>query len=162
MSRMGQERKIRETLTPKRWDRHRLHISRWPLRCSMRTRLARARTERVWPCGHFLTRFPQTERAFRRKAAAGTVRGSRNCSLRTNRGSGKAPVTTITETHGANSGIKGLGGRLYWRAATLTERRQENAAATTLVLDVPGWPGHLAGQHVDVRLTAPDGYSTQL
>jgi ferredoxin-NADP reductase len=29
------------------------------------------------------------------------------------------------------------------------------------VLDVPGWPGHLAGQHVDVRLTAEDGYSTQ-
>jgi ferredoxin-NADP reductase len=29
------------------------------------------------------------------------------------------------------------------------------------VLDVPGWPGHLAGQHVDVRLTAPDGYSTE-
>jgi ferredoxin-NADP reductase len=28
-------------------------------------------------------------------------------------------------------------------------------------LDVPSWPGHLAGQHVDVRLTAPDGYSTQ-
>jgi ferredoxin-NADP reductase len=29
------------------------------------------------------------------------------------------------------------------------------------VIDVPGWPGHLAGQHVDVRLTAEDGYSTQ-
>ncbi len=29
------------------------------------------------------------------------------------------------------------------------------------MLDVPGWPGHLAGQHVDVRLTAGDGYSTQ-
>jgi ferredoxin-NADP reductase len=28
-------------------------------------------------------------------------------------------------------------------------------------LDVPGWPGHLPGQHVDVRLTAPDGYSTE-
>jgi ferredoxin-NADP reductase len=37
----------------------------------------------------------------------------------------------------------------------------ETATARTLVLDVPGWPGHLAGQHVDVRLTAPDGYSTQ-
>jgi ferredoxin-NADP reductase len=30
-----------------------------------------------------------------------------------------------------------------------------------LLLQVPGWPGHLPGQHVDVRLTAPDGYSTQ-
>ena len=37
----------------------------------------------------------------------------------------------------------------------------ETASARTLVLDVPGWPGHLPGQHVDVRLTAPDGYSAQ-
>lgn len=29
------------------------------------------------------------------------------------------------------------------------------------MLDVPDWPGHDAGQHVDVRLTAPDGYTTQ-
>ena len=39
--------------------------------------------------------------------------------------------------------------------------RDETPTARTLVLDVPGWPGHLAGQHVDVRLTAPDGYSAQ-
>jgi ferredoxin-NADP reductase len=31
----------------------------------------------------------------------------------------------------------------------------------TLVLDVPGWPGHRAGQHVDVRLTAEDGYQAE-
>ena len=37
----------------------------------------------------------------------------------------------------------------------------ETASARTLVFDVPGWPGHLPGQHVDVRLTAPDGYTTQ-
>lgn len=41
------------------------------------------------------------------------------------------------------------------------ESRTETATARTLVLDVPGWPGHLAGQHVDVRLTAPDGYTAQ-
>src|SRR5262249_19649265 len=35
------------------------------------------------------------------------------------------------------------------------------ATARTLLLDVPGWPGHLAGQHATVRLTAPDGYSAQ-
>ena len=35
---------------------------------------------------------------------------------------------------------------------------RETPSATTLVLDVPGWPGHRAGQHVDVRLTAEDGY----
>jgi ferredoxin-NADP reductase len=51
--------------------------------------------------------------------------------------------------------------RLAWRAATLAAVREETATARTLVLDVPGWPGHLAGQHVDVRLTAEDGYSTQ-
>jgi ferredoxin-NADP reductase len=45
--------------------------------------------------------------------------------------------------------------------ATLVERREETPAALTLVFDVPGWPGHLPGQHVDVRLTAEDGYSTQ-
>jgi ferredoxin-NADP reductase len=48
--------------------------------------------------------------------------------------------------------------RRAWRPAVLVERRQETPSASTLVLDVPGWPGHLAGQHVDVRLTAPDGY----
>ena len=54
-----------------------------------------------------------------------------------------------------------LGQRLRWQVATLVERRQETPAARTLVLSVPGWPGHLPGQHVDVRLTAEDGYSTQ-
>lgn len=54
-----------------------------------------------------------------------------------------------------------LPGRLIWRAATLTGARQETPSARTLVLDVPDWPGHLPGQHVDVRLTAPDGYSAQ-
>jgi len=51
--------------------------------------------------------------------------------------------------------------RLVWRVARLVGAREETPTARTLVLDVPGWPGHLAGQHVDVRLTAPDGYSTQ-
>ncbi|MFD5805790.1 ferredoxin reductase [Streptomyces sp. NPDC127020] len=54
-----------------------------------------------------------------------------------------------------------LGERLRWRTARLTERRDESSTGRTLVFDVPGWPGHLAGQHVDVRLTAEDGYSTQ-
>jgi len=51
--------------------------------------------------------------------------------------------------------------RLGWRRAELVDRRDETPSAVTLVLGVPGWPGHLAGQHVDVRLTADDGYSTQ-
>ena len=54
-----------------------------------------------------------------------------------------------------------VSGRLIWRAATLTAAFQETQSARTLVLDVPGWPGHLPGQHVDVRLTAPDGYRAQ-
>ncbi|PAZ10849.1 oxidoreductase [Streptomyces sp. SA15] len=54
-----------------------------------------------------------------------------------------------------------LGDRLRWKTARLADRRPESSAAHTLVFDVPGWPGHLAGQHVDVRLTAEDGYSTQ-
>ena len=51
--------------------------------------------------------------------------------------------------------------RLSWQMATVAELRDENAGARTLVLDLPDWAGHLAGQHVDVRLTAPDGYSTE-
>src|SRR5690242_5392557 len=54
-----------------------------------------------------------------------------------------------------------LPGRLTWRAATLAASRRETSTARTLVLDVPDWPGHLPGQHVDVRLTAPDGYRAQ-
>jgi ferredoxin-NADP reductase len=52
----------------------------------------------------------------------------------------------------------GLKLRRTWRPAVLVERRQETPSACTLVLEVPGWPGHLPGQHLDVRLTAPDGY----
>jgi ferredoxin-NADP reductase len=45
--------------------------------------------------------------------------------------------------------------------ATVREARVEAPRVRTLVLDVAGWPGHLAGQHVDVRLTAEDGYQAQ-
>jgi ferredoxin-NADP reductase len=51
--------------------------------------------------------------------------------------------------------------RLDWRVATLAAVRDETPTTRTLVLDVPDWPGHLAGQHADVRLTAPDGYRAQ-
>ena len=52
-------------------------------------------------------------------------------------------------------------GRLNWQVATLAAASDETATARTLAFDVPGWAGHLAGQHVDVRLTAEDGYSVQ-
>jgi ferredoxin-NADP reductase len=48
-----------------------------------------------------------------------------------------------------------------WRRATVREVIRETPSATTLILDVPGWPGHRAGQHADVRLTAEDGYRAQ-
>ena len=44
---------------------------------------------------------------------------------------------------------------------TISELKVETSHAKTLVLDVPDWPGHLAGQHVDIRLTAEDGYQAQ-
>jgi ferredoxin-NADP reductase len=54
-----------------------------------------------------------------------------------------------------------VSGRLIWRVATVKETKDETATARTLTLDVPGWPGHLPGQHVSVKLTAEDGYSAQ-
>jgi ferredoxin-NADP reductase len=48
-----------------------------------------------------------------------------------------------------------------WRVARVVETRDETPRARTLVLDVPDWPGHRAGQHVDVRLVAEDGYAAQ-
>jgi ferredoxin-NADP reductase len=54
-----------------------------------------------------------------------------------------------------------VSGRLSWLVATVKEARDETATARTLTLDVPGWPGHLAGQHVTARLTAEDGYAAQ-
>ncbi|MCW3049976.1 MAG: oxidoreductase [Solirubrobacterales bacterium] len=50
---------------------------------------------------------------------------------------------------------------ILWRVATVHEVAEETPHARTIVLDVAGWPGHLAGQHVDVRLTAEDGYQAQ-
>jgi len=52
----------------------------------------------------------------------------------------------------------GGGGPTPWRTATVREVVTETSHARTLVLDVPDWPGHRAGQHLDVRLTAEDGY----
>jgi ferredoxin-NADP reductase len=48
-----------------------------------------------------------------------------------------------------------------WLVGTVTETIPETASAVTIRLDVPDWPGHRAGQHVDVRLTAEDGYQAQ-
>jgi ferredoxin-NADP reductase len=50
---------------------------------------------------------------------------------------------------------------IVWKVATVRELREESATTRTLVLDVPGRPRHVAGQHVDVRLTAEDGYQAE-
>jgi ferredoxin-NADP reductase len=48
--------------------------------------------------------------------------------------------------------------RLTWQAAELVDRIEETPNVRSLVLEVPDWPGHTPGQHVDIRLTADDGY----
>jgi ferredoxin-NADP reductase len=50
---------------------------------------------------------------------------------------------------------------LRWHTATVRDVVVESPRARTLVLDMPEWAGHRAGQHVDVRLTAEDGYQAQ-
>jgi ferredoxin-NADP reductase len=52
-------------------------------------------------------------------------------------------------------------GRLTWLVAEVAETVTETPHVRTLTLDVPGWAGHRAGQHVDVRLTADDGYQAE-
>jgi ferredoxin-NADP reductase len=71
------------------------------------------------------------------------------------------------ETPGASSATGGIRvvatqpRRLLWRLAEVVEVVPETPRTKSLVLEVPGWEGHRAGQHVDVRLTAEDGYQAQ-
>ena len=51
--------------------------------------------------------------------------------------------------------------RLTWAIAEVVDRTDETPRVRSLTLDVPDWPGHLPGQHIDVRLTADDGYRAQ-
>ena len=55
----------------------------------------------------------------------------------------------------------GLTPKLRWRVARVVDSTPETESARTIALDVPGWGGHLAGQHIDLKLTAEDGYSAQ-
>ena len=52
-------------------------------------------------------------------------------------------------------------GRLTWQVATVTSVIRETDSVRTIALEVPDWAGHRAGQHLDVRLTAEDGYSAE-
>jgi ferredoxin-NADP reductase len=58
-------------------------------------------------------------------------------------------------------GVAGGSGRLRWLTAEVIALIEETPRAKSLVLNIPGWSGHRAGQHVDVRLTAEDGYQAQ-
>jgi ferredoxin-NADP reductase len=51
--------------------------------------------------------------------------------------------------------------RLTWQLATVIELVNETPRTRSIALDLPDWSGHRAGQHVDVRLTAADGYQAQ-
>ena len=50
---------------------------------------------------------------------------------------------------------------MTWQVATVLELDSETPQVTSIALDLPEWAGHLAGQHVDVRLTAADGYQAE-
>jgi len=52
-------------------------------------------------------------------------------------------------------------GRLNWQVGQVVATRQETARSKSITLTVPNWAGHRPGQHVDVRLTAADGYQAQ-
>jgi ferredoxin-NADP reductase len=52
-------------------------------------------------------------------------------------------------------------GRLSWQLAEVVTTHTETARTTSITLMLPTWQGHRAGQHVDVRLTAPDGYQAE-
>ena len=72
-----------------------------------------------------------------------------------NLASGKASATTIMGTHGGTA----LLGRLIWHVGEVVALHDETATARTITLEIDDWPGHVGGQHVDVRVTAPDGYA---
>jgi ferredoxin-NADP reductase len=57
--------------------------------------------------------------------------------------------------------MTGVSSPVRWRLGAVLDLIEETPHAKTIVLDVPDWPGHVAGQHVDLRLTAEDGYVTE-
>lgn len=68
---------------------------------------------------------------------------------------GASSVTPVTEA------LRDAPARLEWMTAEVVRIGDETPRVRSLWLDVPGWPGHVAGQHLDVRLTGEDGYSAQ-
>ena len=58
-------------------------------------------------------------------------------------------------------GSTGSARRLEWQVAEVRDIVVETPRIKTFLMDVAGWQGHLPGQHVDIRLTAEDGYQAQ-
>src|SRR5258708_5916126 len=96
-------------------------------------------------------------------------RGACSSLRRTSRASGSSSAIICTATRGKSSAMPATEvakkdvnpRRLQWLTATVGGVIDETARTRTLVLDVPGWPGHRAGQHLDVRLTGDDGYQAE-
>src|SRR5438132_7272594 len=84
-------------------------------------------------------------------------------STRTSRVSGRSTATTTTATPGGSSGTGAtdIPQLLTWQIGEVTDLVQETPRVASLVLKMPDWQGHLAGQHVDVRVTADDGYQAE-
>jgi ferredoxin-NADP reductase len=79
---------------------------------------------------------------------------------------GSPSATTTTATRGASSAtgeteMADAPRKLAWRIGEVVETSPDTPRTKSLFLEVPGWEGHRAGQHVDVRLTAEDGYQAQ-
>lgn len=72
-------------------------------------------------------------------------------------GDGVAPP--VAPTGGSPLAARRAVPRAGWHVATVAATRRETPNAARIELDVDGWPGNAAGQHLDVRLTAPDGYT---
>src|ERR1700758_2425379 len=68
---------------------------------------------------------------------------------------GKKRGTTVTD------GRTGSARRLEWQLAEVRDIVVETPRVKTFLMDVASWQGHLPGQHVDIRLTAEDGYQAQ-
>ena len=89
-----------------------------------------------------------------------------SCATTTSPASGRSSAITTTATRGASSATRATdlaaARRLSWLEATVVGTHDVALArARRWCSTSPGWPGHLPGQHVDIRLTAEDGYSTE-
>src|SRR5262245_45789553 len=74
-------------------------------------------------------------------------------------------VTTATAIRGANSGTTVTSARIPrssgWQPAMVVSIREETHRVKTIRFEVGNWPGHVPGQHADVRLTAENGYRAE-